>query len=234
MLSFPERMTALSYDRQNLWHSRMNSKRIASVRIANPHQEFLVEFFCLLLKFRWTQFIQVWGYQSFRLSFLALQKKGFRHPHSQITPRAFCSLGDPFVKGAAFSTSSWLESSSGSWGSVRWTASVPSGWSKWINVGGTVSCRRPLCLLGTPETPAHLSKTREPILKTHTLCLHLTACSEVTEDEDTNVPGSLTRKWKQKDGVRVTPWGNGLYWYCECCFSKLFIQVFLNGIRYLC
>lgn len=45
MLSFPERMTALSYDRQNLWHSRMNSKRIASVRIANPHQEFLVEFF---------------------------------------------------------------------------------------------------------------------------------------------------------------------------------------------
>ena len=110
------------------------------------------------------------GVKSFRFNFLAL-KKSLSHSHSWMTPWAFCSLLHTFTRGCAFSASSWLETSSGSWECVGWAASTPCVRSTWINTRGTVLLGR-CTFLGVcwmhVKNPVHLSQSQSsPSRHTH-------------------------------------------------------------------
>lgn len=163
------------------------------------------------------------GVKSFRFKFLAL-KRSLSCSHSWMTPWAFCSLLHPFIRGSALSASSWLETSSGSRAWVRWAASTPCVRSAWINTRGTVLLGDAYFLVSVGCTSRTLYIWVNPRAyppDTHTHSHHQMAFSEVAED--TNVAGNRMREKKRR--VRVAPWEQGLYRYCECFLSKLFIQI---------
>lgn len=199
---------SFSCSRQNVWHGRINSKKTLCVRISSTDQKFLVVF--LFVSF-WNSdglnLLQCEGYQ-FWIEF-SLSKKNFVFSHS---PGA--SLFNTFVKGSAFSTSSWLETSSGSWASARWAVSLPRVRS-WRVTGGRVLSRSSLfCVsVGYTWAPVHWSKTQEPFLQTHAPCLHNGFFWSYRGPGRTVRLGCI-------DTVNVS--------------SKLFIQVcFFNGVGYL-